>query len=256
MRTRRRACAATCSSCVTITIVSPSSPSSSNSASTASVLTESRLPVGSSHSSSARVAQQRAGDRDALLLAAGEARGQEVRAVRHARPARARRARARARPSRAARGRPRRASRSRARVRCASRLNVWKTKPIRSRPQRGALVVAQAADVDAVEQVGARGRAVQAAEDVQQRRLAGARRPDDRQRRPALEREVHVAQRDDRRIGCRTSGPTPLARSPGRRGVGLRRAPRARATSARTPSAMRRAFAGHGPGRPLVGCRR
>ena len=100
IRTRRRACAATWSSCVTSTSVRPASPRRRTRASTASVLAESRLPVGSSQSSSAVIAHQRAGDRDPLLLAARELGREEVRAVDASRRARAPQRRARARPSR------------------------------------------------------------------------------------------------------------------------------------------------------------
>ena len=130
------------------------------------------------------VAQQRPGDRDALLLAARQPRGQEAaRGGSCRRGSSAASARSRAALARRRRGRPRRASRSRPPAGGPSRLKVWKTKPIRSRAQRGALVVVERADVDAVEEVRPARRAVQAAEEVQQRRLARARRPDDRQRR-------------------------------------------------------------------------
>ena len=56
-----------------------------------------------------------------------------------------------------------------------------------------ALVVGQPGRVDPVDQVGARGRAVEAPEDVQQRRLARSRRPDDRQ--PVAARDVRSTPR-------------------------------------------------------------
>ena len=65
----------------------------------------SRLPVGSSASSSARIVDQRAGDRHALLLAAGELVRVVVEPRRRARRRRAPRARARAAPARATRRR-------------------------------------------------------------------------------------------------------------------------------------------------------
>ena len=72
----RSARAATRASWVTSTIVWPrSSCIVRSSAITSRALAESRLPVGSSASRTLRAVDQRAGDRDALLLAAGEPRG-------------------------------------------------------------------------------------------------------------------------------------------------------------------------------------
>ena len=68
--------------------------------------------------------------------------------------------------------------------------------------QRRELVLVALGDVLAVEQVAPGGRPVQAADDVQQRRLARARRADDRDRVAALDDEVDAAQREHRRIGA------------------------------------------------------
>ena len=80
-----------------------------------------------------RVGDQRARDRHALLLAAGELRRDGV-ASRPSRPTAADRARARASAARAAESRRRRraaeARRSRAPIVRGSRLKLWKTKPI------------------------------------------------------------------------------------------------------------------------------
>ena len=65
-------------------IVAPSRCSSRSSSITASPFFESRFPVGSSASRIERLAGDRAGDGDALLLTARELAGQVLGAVRHA----------------------------------------------------------------------------------------------------------------------------------------------------------------------------
>ena len=74
----RRAWWATSSSWVMSTIVRPSALRWSNTANTSPVHFESRLPVGSSASTSDGSRHERPGDGDALLLAAGELRRQVV----------------------------------------------------------------------------------------------------------------------------------------------------------------------------------
>ena len=69
----RSAIAAACASWVTITVVWPSvSTESRSSARISPLVRESRLPVGSSANITRRARDERAGDGDALLLAAGE----------------------------------------------------------------------------------------------------------------------------------------------------------------------------------------
>ena len=71
----RSAIAAACASCVTITVVWPSvSTESRSSARISPLVVESRLPVGSSANITLGPRDERAGDGDALLLAAGELR--------------------------------------------------------------------------------------------------------------------------------------------------------------------------------------
>ena len=62
----------------------------------------------------------------------------------------------------------------------ASRLKLWKTKPSVRLRTSASSSRSSVADVAPVEQVAARGRAIEAAEDVHQRRLARARRAHDR----------------------------------------------------------------------------
>ena len=70
----------------------------------------------------------------------------------------------------------------------------------------GALLLAQTADLPAEKPVLAGRRFVEHAHDVQQRRLAGAARPHDRQELPLLDLEVHVAQH----VGPEGAGPVVL----------------------------------------------
>ena len=152
------------------------------------------------------VAQQQAGrtdqrpsDGDALLLAAGKLARQEIDAMAEAHAF------------------DRRPSPGLAIVRGLLAVDlrqhhVFQHRPIRQQVERlkheadalasqpGPLAVGQLCRVDAVEQIGAAGRMVQAAEHVEQRRFSRARRPGDRkpfaaferqdQRRPARERPV------------------------------------------------------------------
>ena len=117
----------------------------------------------------------------------------------------------------------------------------------------GELVVVEVADVDAVEQVAAARRDVEAADDVHQRRLAAARRAHDRRRsRPARPRSRRRAararrppprRRSSRRSRAPTAGappadPTVPRRSPRRRRS--RRLRRGRCPSARSWSTSSR----------------
>ena len=68
--------------------------------------------------------------------------------------------------------------------------------------QAGPLVVGQTGRVDAVDEVSPAGRCVEATDDVQQGRLAGARRASDRQPVAAVKRQVDIHQRVHRRIGA------------------------------------------------------
>ena len=81
----RSAWAASAGSCVTITSVAPSRRlSSSSSSSTCSPVLPSRLPVGSSASRIGGLCDERAGERDALLFAAGKLHRIMVQAIRQA----------------------------------------------------------------------------------------------------------------------------------------------------------------------------
>src|SRR5207237_2024109 len=64
-------------------------------------------------------------------------------------------------------------------------------------PHVGQLVVGQLAHIAAGEAVPAAGRDVQASDDVHERRLAGARLPDDGEELALVDGNVHVAQGQD-----------------------------------------------------------
>ena len=64
-----------------------------------------------------------------------------------------------------------------------------------ARAQRRQLVVTRGRGVEAVDPHLARGRTIERAHDLQQRRLAGARRPDDRQQLAAVHVEVDALER-------------------------------------------------------------
>ena len=145
------------------------------------LLALSRLPVGSSASTIAGSADEGPGDRDPLALAAG----QLGRAG--ARP------RGEARPGQSVGGPLRGARRGdpgveqpvgdvveRALVLGEEELLEDEADP--GRPQRDELPVATAGDVEAGDADRARGRPVEGAHQVEQRRLARARRPDDGRR--------------------------------------------------------------------------
>ena len=168
---------------------------SNSRSSTVSEVRESSAPVGSSASSSRGSVGERARDRHALALAAGELGRAGARRGRRARPPRAAPARARAarggacprrsaalrrsrgpRASPAAGGAGRRSRRARdARGRDAARVQIARPS-ISTRPRVGLL---------------------EPADQRQQRALAGARTPGDRDRLARLDAQRDVAQRAD-----------------------------------------------------------
>ena len=145
-----------------------------------------------------RPPEQRPRDRDALALAARELRRHVPEPVLEPDPlerlARQRRAaRPRRRPCRAGRWR-----RCRASLMPSSRKNCWKTKPIRCARSAGQLALAQRRDVLAAPPARAARRPLERAHDVQQRRLAGAGRADDRDQLARAHGERDAAEDVDR----------------------------------------------------------
>ena len=137
---------------------------------------ESRLPVGSSASTMRRLRHERARDGDALLLAAGELVRQvsEPVAEAHALERLARTA-----GPLAPADTPRRRAEARrwpAPSSATSRLNDWKTNPMRLFRTAASSFGAMCADVLALDDDRAVGRRVEHADDVHQRRLARAGR--------------------------------------------------------------------------------
>ena len=136
--------------------------------------------MGSSHSSSRGEPEQRPRDRHALLLPARELGGQEVAPV--ADPDPLERGLGARLPVGAVAGRVDvREHHVLERGAVAEQVEGLEDEADALRPQRRALVLAQPARVDPVDQVAARRRAVEAAEDVEQRGLAGPGRSDDRE---------------------------------------------------------------------------
>ena len=107
-----------------------------------------------------------------------------------------RRARARRSPRRRP-GRAAAAPRCRARVVARQQVEGLEHEPDRCGCAAGEPVVVEPLDVRAIEPIGARGRPVEAAEDVHQRGLAGPRRPDDRDELALVDLEAHVVERRD-----------------------------------------------------------
>ena len=198
--------------CATTSVVRPARSRSSASC-TARSLAASRLAVASSRIEELRVADQRPRDRDALALPAREAR-----------PALADLARvARAAARRCAHGSTRRAPRPRRRRRvapgapagCSRRSVVWK--------RNGSCVTTAVASRNEARRNDASGRpstvirpigrVVEAQQQVADRRLARARRPDQRDRRAPgdLERES-----DTTGVPGRYENPTPSKRTASR----------------------------------------
>ena len=160
-------------------------------------LAVSRLPVGSSASSSARLAHQRAGDRDPLLLAAGELAGAVLEPVAEAdRGQRGRGPLPSLRPAHAAvdQRQPDVVQGAGA----AEQLERLEDEADGAVAQLGQLGVGEGRDVAAADPQQPVGRPVQAAEQVHQRRLAGAGRADDRDVLAGVDAQAHPAQRLDR----------------------------------------------------------
>src|SRR5579872_5160394 len=68
--------------------------------------------------------------------------------------------------------------------------------------QLGEVAVSERAEVAALEEHRAARRAVERAEELQQRRLAGARRPDDRDDLRVVDRQVDACERGNRRLAA------------------------------------------------------
>ena len=151
-------------SCVTTTIVMPARLSSCSSAMTSRLVARIERAGRLVGEDQPGVVDQRARDRDALLLAAGELRGMMVRRVPSPtcceRPQRA----CAALGARARRHRAAAARRCPARCVRGSRLNCWNTKPIERLRMPASASVRQSRHVLAVEPVVARGRHVEAAD--------------------------------------------------------------------------------------------
>ena len=146
-----------------------------------------------------RVGDQRAGDRHALLLPAGELIRVVIGAIGQADHRQARPSPASGVPTRCSLPPPYSSGSSTlsSAVVRDSRLNPWKTKPIFLFRTVGELVLRHLRHVLAVENVLAGGRAIETTEDVHQRRLAGAGRPGDGEELAGLHVERHAAQRAD-----------------------------------------------------------
>ena len=155
----------------------------------------SRLPVGSSASSTVGLRDQRARDRHALLLAAGQLGRRVALPPGQARPRPAPRAPPRAAPRRVS---PRYSSGS-STFSCAlvrgSRLKPWNTKPRCARRSSARWSRSSRCTAHAAEQVLAGAGRVQAADDVHRRRLARAAGPHDGDELAGLDVQVHAAQR-------------------------------------------------------------
>ena len=144
---------------------------------------------------------QRARDGDALLLAAGELRRRALGERRHAH-----RGERVVRPGTVLRQRHvtvhQRQGDVLARRRARQQVEALEDEADAAIAQLGATVRVEAPHVDAVEQVGAGGGPIEAAEDVEQRRLAGARRPHDRHQLAGADGEGDAPQRLDRLLGA------------------------------------------------------
>ena len=150
---------ATSLECVTMTIVAPCRFTRSRIVSTSSALAESRLPVGSSSSTTLGSDDERPRDRDALLLAARELGREVVGSVGEPDLAEGLEQR-----GRGARGPRRPRTRAEARRSCNAvergrRLYAWKTKPMRSAADAGAARLVERGDLLPDQPVGAGRRA-------------------------------------------------------------------------------------------------
>ena len=160
---------------------------------TASPFFESRFPVGSSASRIDGAPADRAGDGDALLLTAGELAGQVLGAVRHADLLERRH------HALLALGRLHAAIGERqldvlVDVEIADQVEALEDEPDLAVADARALRERQIGDRLAVERVLALGRRVEQPEDRQERRLAAARRPGDRDVLAALDLEVDAGE--------------------------------------------------------------
>ena len=193
----RCARSAACGSCVTMTIVLPWSRLSDCSRSRiSSPALRSRSPVGSSHSSSVGIGHDRARDADALLLAAGQlprivlgALGEADDFQRDARalsPLRLRQLRQQQRQLDVLLGRQH-----------GQQVVELEDEPDVLRAPLRELAAAQRADGHAVDLDGAARGRVESADQVQQRRLAGPRRPHQRQKVALRDFEVDALEHVD-----------------------------------------------------------
>ena len=159
-----------------------------------SLVRVSRLPVGSSASSSAGLIHQRARDGDALLLAAGELAGQVVLAA-----AQADGGERVARPLALLAQRHVAVEQRQLDVLdgagARKQVEVLEDEAELAVADRGALVGRQRRHVGAVEPIGAARRPVETAEDVHERRLARARRAHDGDELAGRDVDGHAAQR-------------------------------------------------------------
>ena len=186
---------------------------------------------------------QRAGERDALPLPAGEIGAAGV-AAREDRVEAGERRGARGCPARRESSRPaRRTGATLSRSGSSRRMKSWNTAVTRARHDATSML----AHVDAVDLDRARLRVVEAAQQLGERRLAGAVLPDDRDRRPGRDGQIEVLEHGLRRRDRRTSRRGSGSRAPaGRRRCGSRSPARRpapsppRAAGPRPPARRRR----------------
>ena len=152
-----------------------------------------------------RLRRQRARQRDALLLAGRKAGRAGDRPCRSGRPwPAARRSASRCRAAVSPAIRKGRATFS-ATLSSGMRLKNWKTKPVLSRRRQRAPLIVEGRDADAVDDDLARRRKVEAAQQVEHRRLAGARAAHDGDELAALDREGDAPQRLDLALAQRVA---------------------------------------------------
>src|SRR5207302_1764693 len=144
---------------------------------------------------------QRPGDRDALALAAGKLRGQEMSTVRESH-------------TRYRGKRPFAASARRVTAVHLRQHDVFQHGAVRQEMKRlkheadplaaeaGALFVRELGGLDSIQDIAAAGGTVEAADDVQQGRFAGAGRAGNRQPAAAIERQINIDQRVNRRLAA------------------------------------------------------
>ena len=166
---------------------------SSSSRRMSSPVAESRLPVGSSPSRIGRTEDEGAGDGHALALAAGKLIGAMVRPDLESHALQHRGGRSSVSCLRTPCKRSGRATFSSA-VSVGSRLKVWKIMPNFSAPQAGAPVVIQRGKLNALQLNRAGSGLVQAANQVEKRRLPGAGRPHHRHSLALFDGQAQVVQ--------------------------------------------------------------